>query len=106
VDTGRKAGGKRVPLDVLIQWIRIKKIDLRGRSEKSVAFAMQTAIHKKGIPTDGDTDKKYFMTNTIKRLRPEIESRLRSIIQEAIRIEFVHMIDRARESMNEFNYAA
>jgi hypothetical protein len=54
VDKGRGAKVKRVPLDVLISWIRIKGLqgrDDRGRfmSQTNLAWAIQTNIFKYGI---------------------------------------------------------
>jgi hypothetical protein len=55
VNYGRKPGVKKVPISVLINWIRKKKI--KGRSRKtgrfitvnSLAYAIQNSIYKTGI---------------------------------------------------------
>ncbi|MDR1348897.1 MAG: hypothetical protein LBJ63_10840 [Prevotellaceae bacterium] len=49
VEKGRKPGLKGVPVDVLVDWIRQKKMNLAGKSERSVAFAIQVSIKQKGI---------------------------------------------------------
>lgn len=42
VENGRRAGAKGVPIEALIEWIRIKRIVIEGRSERSTAFMFQS----------------------------------------------------------------
>lgn len=59
MDSGRKPGAKRVPIQALISWIKRYKVGLRdkktGKFKKrtmtinAMAFAIQSAIYKKGI---------------------------------------------------------
>lgn len=100
VETGRKAGVKRVPIDALIEWIRVKRLDLRGKSERSVAFAIQAAIFKKGIPTDGDETKKRFVGRTLDRLESEIINRVDKIVSDFVQIEFDNIIAREQKELN------
>ena len=44
VNAGRKPGTKGVPIDVLVEWIRRKRLNMEGKRERSVAFAMQRSI--------------------------------------------------------------
>lgn len=53
VNEGRKTGGKKVPINVLIDWIERKAIVNGDKEVKSLAFAIQQTIHKEGIPTKG-----------------------------------------------------
>ena len=53
VNEGRKAGGKKVPIDVLIQWIYRRGIASGDKEVKNVAFAIQQKIWKEGSPTSG-----------------------------------------------------
>ena len=53
VDSGRRKGAKKVPLDVLIAWIERKAIVNGDKEVKSLAFAIQQTIFKEGIPTKG-----------------------------------------------------
>jgi hypothetical protein len=51
---GRKPGTKKVPISALVAWIKRKRLqgrDKRGRfiSANSLAYAIQTAIYKRGI---------------------------------------------------------
>jgi len=57
VDSGRRAGGKKVPIDALIQWIVVKGISMPDKSTRSLAFAIQNAIFKEGIPTKNSLSK-------------------------------------------------
>jgi hypothetical protein len=59
MDSGRKPGGKKVPIAALIAWIKRYRVGQRDKktgkfkkrliSINSIAFAIQTAIYKKGI---------------------------------------------------------
>lgn len=97
VDTGRKAGVKRVPIDALIDWIRVKKMDLRGNSERQVAFAIQRAIYNKGIPTDGDQRKKRWMSGTLEAKALEIDEKIREIAGYYVDLVFDNMIERSKK---------
>lgn len=106
VDTGRRAGVKRVPLDALIEWIRIKRITLNGKSERQVAFAIQTAIYKKGIPTSGDIRKKRFVSGTLEKKESEIISQIRDIVSDFVNIEFENLIEKVQREFNRTAAAA
>lgn len=106
VDTGRKPGGKKVPIAALIDWIRVKKIDLRGKSERSVAFAIQTAIFRKGIPTDGDTSKKRWMSRTLEANEEELIKQLRQAAFTNLSLLFSNLIENTQKELNENNLAA
>ena len=53
VNEGRKSGGKKVPINVLVDWIERKAIVNGDKEVKSLAFAIQQTIHKEGSPTSG-----------------------------------------------------
>jgi len=53
VNDGRKSGGKKVPINVLVEWIERKAIVTGNKEVKSLAFAIQQSIHKEGSPTSG-----------------------------------------------------
>ena len=48
VDTGRRPGGKRVPISALLSWIEVKGFDLKGKQAIDVAWAIQTKIYQNG----------------------------------------------------------
>lgn len=54
VESGRKVGAKGIPLSVLIDWLKKRKIQGRGKDGKSIslnslAFIIQRSIKKNGI---------------------------------------------------------
>lgn len=53
VNNGRKAGGKKVPIDVLIKWIERRGIASGDKEVKNAAFAIQQKIWQEGTPTSG-----------------------------------------------------
>jgi len=48
INKGRRPNTKRVPLDALIEWIRVKGLS-SGLDVERLAFAIQQSIYKKGI---------------------------------------------------------
>ena len=53
VNDGRRAGGKKVPINVLVEWIERRAIANGDKEVKSIAFAIQQTIFKEGSPTSG-----------------------------------------------------
>jgi hypothetical protein len=53
VNDGRKPGGKKVPIAVLVDWIERKGIASGRKDIKNAAFAIQQKIFKEGSPTSG-----------------------------------------------------
>lgn len=53
VNDGRKAGGKKVPIAVLIDWVERRGIANGDKEVKNAAFAIQQKIFKEGSPTTG-----------------------------------------------------
>jgi hypothetical protein len=84
VDTGRKPGGKRVPISVLLSWIQVKGIPLNGKKAIDVAWAIQRKIYQNGIPTNGDKEKTGFITKTL----GDNEGRIKGDIATALGNEF------------------
>ncbi len=71
LDTGRKAGGKKVPIAALEEWIRIKGFATNAKKIKGIAFAIQTTIFKEGSPTKGSaflaTKRTGWLTDVLDR---------------------------------------
>ena len=84
VDSGRRPGGKRVPISVLLSWIQVKGIPLNGKKAIDVAWAIQRKIYQNGIPTNGDKEKIGFVTKTL----GENEGRIKGDIATALGNEF------------------
>ena len=100
VDQGRRAGVKRVPIDALLEWIKIKRLSAPGKTPRSLAFAIQTAIYKRGIPTDGDSRKKRFVSGTLERIEPDISVKIQEIVSGYLEFEFYNMIERTQRSFD------
>lgn len=49
----KRQPGKPPPVSVLIKWIRTKGISSPKRTTRQIAFAIQEAIRREGIPTTG-----------------------------------------------------
>lgn len=52
VNDGRKKNEKKIPLDVLMEWIEQKGIESGEEDIKNAAFAIQNAIYVNGIPSE------------------------------------------------------
>lgn len=105
VDTGRPAGITRVPIDALLDWIRVKNITFEGKSELQTAFAIQTSIYNNGIPTDGDQGKLRWMSGTLEEKESELDSRIRQAIGFFVTTTFENMIEESKKVLNQ-NVAA
>jgi hypothetical protein len=104
VDYGRNIGVKRVPIDVLLGWIKIKNFDLKGNSARSVAFALQTAIFKKGIPSNGASNKKRFMSKVLEAREQEIFDRINHAFGNIIEAEIFNVVELTQTSINSIQY--
>jgi len=91
VDRGRAAGMKRVPIQALVAWIRVKGIPLRGRKEIDMAWAIQTNIWKYGIPTDKDPRKKQFISRTLEGNIEKIRTDIREVVGDLMTV-YLHNI--------------
>lgn len=80
VDQGRKAGGKKVPVLALLDWVIKKGLDTGDRTALSVAYAIQTKIYREGIPTVGSrriaNKRLHWIEQTMIDLEPTILSML------------------------------
>lgn len=99
VDWGRKAGGKRVPINALIAWIKVKGLASSGKSEVSLAWAIQYAIWKNGIPTNPALKdaKTQFVTRTLKGAKDRIKSDVRNASYYFYGIEIDNIIREVKE---------
>lgn len=88
VNAGRKPGTKGVPIDVLVEWIRRKRLNMEGKRERSVAFAMQRSIRDKGIKPSRFIDKSIDKFNKSKRLENKIERFMEEYAEEQLQTIF------------------
>jgi hypothetical protein len=87
VNLGRRPGVKRVPMKVLFDWIKIKKI--RGRDKKgrfikdmSLAWAIQTNIFKYGIRPANIYDKTLdSLEDLFDNPPPEIQAEIDDLVE-------------------------
>ena len=102
VNFGRKPRVKRVPLDVLLKWIKIKRI--RGRDKKgrfikdlSLAWAVQTNIYKFGIRPTYIYDKTLdSVEDMFENPPPDLEAELNELydaIGRDINNLLINMVD-------------
>ena len=88
VNAGRQPGTKGIPINVLVEWIRRKRLDMQGKRERSVAFAMQRSIRDKGIKPSRFIDKSIDKFNKSKRLENEIERFMEEYVEEQLQTIF------------------
>lgn len=88
VNAGRKPGTKGVPIDVLVEWIRRKRLNMEGMRERSVAFAMQRSIRARGIKPSRFIDKSVGKFNGSKRLENNIERFMDEYAEEQLQTIF------------------
>lgn len=88
VNAGRKPGTKGVPIDVLVEWIRRKRLNMEGKRERSVAFAMQRSIRDRGIKPSRFIDKSVGKFNSSKRLENNIERFMDEYAEEQMQTIF------------------
>lgn len=84
VNDGRKKGVTGVPLDALISWMRLRKFDLHGAKEASVAFAMQMSIKRKGIKASRFVDRAASKIDKSRRLEQKVEQLMLGFIEARI----------------------
>jgi phage gpG-like protein len=66
VNYGRKPG-RRPPVDAIVKWLALKPVDTGGKDIRQVAFAIATAIGKRGVKP------KLFFEKTVEAMTPRIE---------------------------------
>ena len=106
VDTGRAPGVTRVPIDALLDWIYVKGISFEGKSEMQTAFAIQTSIFNKGIPTDGDPDKLRWMSGTIEANETELDALIREAAGSYVTTIFNNLVEESQKAFYNTEIAA
>ena len=99
VDRGRKPGGRRVPIDALERWVRVKGF-APGR-ERGAAFAIQRKIFKEGIPTNGSRKlaprRTAWLTGVVERNRQKIEAEINEAVRLGFEVEFRELLKEVNE---------
>lgn len=89
LNKGRKKGRKKVPIDALLSWMRRRNFPERGKEARKVAFAIQAAIHREGIPTAGsyrfskNDKRKGFIDDAAKEIEPRSAKKIEAVLKEA-----------------------
>ena len=89
VERGRKKG-KRPPLKAIYDWVVTKGISDPKKSQRSIAFAIATAIGRHGTPLRGSYEhtrngrRKNFISITLKKNKELIESTVKLFGDQAI----------------------
>lgn len=97
VETGRKPGGKKVPIAALEQWIKNKQFNIAADRVKGVAFAIQTNIFKFGIPTDKDPRKKGFLAKTLVKVEGRITDEANKAADQQIDILIEDLVNETQK---------
>ena len=92
VNEGRKPGTKGVPIDVLVEWIRRRRLNMEGKRERSLAFAMQQSIRDKGIKPSLFIDKSIDKFDKSKRLEDDIERFMEEYAEEQLQTLFNQLV--------------
>ena len=90
VNTGRKAGKKKVPIQALLEWIKQKGIETNNKKALGIAFAIQKTIQKEGSPTRNSRAKgkrTEFIDDTLDRLDNVITSMVGDLYEKQIGIQ-------------------
>lgn len=99
VDRGRRAKERKVPIDALEKWVRLK--GFAPGQERNVAFAIQKKIFEEGIPTNESQTlaprRLNWLTGTIERNTDRIETAL----EAAITLQLNVIVDDILKKTNE-----
>lgn len=95
VDTGRKAGVKRVPIEALEEWIRLKGFESDAKKIRGIAFAIQKTIFEKGISQPqswNGENTKGWQTKVLERNTEKIESKVEKAIEDTFDLIITNII--------------
>lgn len=95
VDTGRKAGVKRVPIEALEEWIRLKGFESDAKKIRGIAFAIQKTIFEKGISQPqswNGENTKGWQTKVLERNTEKIESKVQKAIEDTFDLIITNII--------------
>lgn len=90
VNTGRKPGKKKVPIQALLEWIKQKGIETNNKKALGIAFAIQKTIQKEGVPTRNSRAKgkrTEFIDETLDRVDNVITSMVGDLYEKQIGIQ-------------------
>ena len=97
VNTGRKRGAAKVPIDALVDWIKVKGIETNNKKVLGMAFAIQKTIQKQGIPTVNSRKRGKrveFVDDTLKRIQSIIERKIEDLAAKTVEIQVDNFVKR------------
>lgn len=86
VSTGRKAGGRKVPISAILEFIKQNSIRGKGNmTENQLAFAIQTSIWKRGIIGKNFTAELLKLWNEMseKKITTDVEKKMLGMLDNA-----------------------
>ena len=78
IESGRRVGAKGIPISVLVDWIKRKRIQPSGVSINQLAFMIQRSIKKTGI------SKRPFLTEAYNYASKEFDEKLNGVINAVL----------------------
>ena len=109
VETGRKAGVKKVPIEALEAWIRQKGFETDAKKVRGMAFAIQKTIFDKGISTAqswSGEDTKGWMSKVLEASEPQISKDIEAAVDAEMELIIDNMITGAQELARTYGIAA
>ena len=92
VENGRRAGAKGVPIEALIEWIRIKRIVIDVLSERTTSFMFQSSILRKVIAPE------LFITRTLKNQESTIDRSIHAACGELVNYHIETMFNEIKQA--------
>jgi hypothetical protein len=97
VNTGRKRGARKVPIQALVEWIKQRGIETNNKKALGIAFAIQKTIEKQGSPTVNSRKKgkrTEFVDDTIERISNKVENMVADVFEKEIEIQLDNFVKR------------
>jgi hypothetical protein len=95
VNTGRKKGAAKVPIQALVEWIKVKGIETNNKKVLGMAFAIQKTIQKEGIPTRNSRKRGKrtgFVDDTIIRIQQILDKKVLDMASKVIELEIDNLV--------------
>lgn len=97
VNTGRKRGAAKVPIQALVDWIKQKGIESNNKKALGIAFAIQKTIQKEGSPTNNSKrrgKKVEFVPDTIERIENIIYNKIEQMAVKQVSVSIDNLVRR------------
>ena len=97
VNTGRKRGAAKVPIQALVEWIMQKGIETNNKKAIGIAFAIQKTIYKEGSPTNNSKrsgKKVEFVEDVIDRMNQKVYQMIELAAMRTLQISIDNLVKR------------